>query len=173
MIALRRRAAGSPLLVLAAALVLLGAACSPASSPSPTARSSAADPTPVPGGSATPALQPSVVLPTTTDTEFGRIWDALPPSFPKLPGQQPAETGAGPTSGAFAVNMTADDAAETLARALAQLGWTVDVASPLEDGTVVLDAGGAREGCAAQVRFTPMSGTVVMSVLYGAECPFS
>lgn len=175
MIALRRRAADSPLLVVAAGLVLLAflAACSPATNPSPTARPSGADPTPVPGASATPALQPSVVLPTTTDTEFGRIWDAVPPSFPKLPGQQPVETGAGPTSGSFAVNMPPVDAARLMAAALTRLGWTADVGSALEDGTVVLDAGGLREGCAAEVRFAPLSGTVVMSVLYGAECPFS
>lgn len=175
MIALRRRAADSPLLVLAAGLALLAflAACGPPTSPLPTVRSSGTDPTPVPGASATPALQPSVVLPTITDTEFGRIWDALPPSWPKLPGQQPAETGAGPTSGSFAVNMAPLDAARTMAAALTGLGWTADVGSALEDGTVVLDAGGLREGCAAEVRFTPLSGTVVMSVLYGAECPFS
>jgi hypothetical protein len=69
--------------------------------------------------------------------------------------------------------MTADDAARTMAEALTALGWTTDVGSALEDGTVVLDAGGTREGCAAEVRFTPTSGTVVMSVLYGADCPFS
>lgn len=169
----RRRVTASSLLSLAAGLALLGAGCGSAGTSSPSTRSSVADPTAVPGGSATPALQPSIPLPSTTETEFGRIWDALPPSFPKLPGQQPAETGAGPTSGSFAVNMPADAAAETLARALAQMGWTIDVGSPLEDGTVVLDAGGVREGCAAEVRFTPLSGTVVMSVLYGAECPFS
>ena len=176
MIALRRRAADSPLPILATGLVLLAilaSACGPATSPSPTARTSGPDPTPVPGSSATPALQPSVVLPTTTGTDFGTIWDALPPSWPQLPGQQPAETGAGPTSGSFAVNMPPADAARLLAAALTRLGWTVDAGSPLEDGTVVLDAFGAREGCAAEVRITPLSGTVVMSVLYGAECPFS
>jgi S1-C subfamily serine protease len=33
----------------------------------------------------------------------GRIWDSLPPSFPRISGQVPAETGSGPTSGTFAV----------------------------------------------------------------------
>ena len=60
--------------------------------------------TPVPGGPADPAVRATVGPPTTTDiNEFGTIFDALPPSFPKLPGQEPAETGAGPTSGSFAV----------------------------------------------------------------------
>ena len=127
----------------------------------------------MPGGPSSPSGSASAGLPTTTETDFGQIWDALPPSFPTLSGQQPADPGAGPTSGSFVVNMDAPTASSTIRTALEAQGWTVEVGSALEDGTVVLDAGGAREGCAAQVRFTPLSGTVVMSVLYGAECPFS
>lgn len=175
----RRWAARSLLPILAIALALLGAACNPTAtgSPSRSATTSATASVPsltaVPGGPSSPAGSAQASLPTTTETDFGRIWDALPPSFPTLPGQQTADPGAGPTSGSFVVNMTAEDAARAMAAALTNLGWTADVASALEDGTVVLDAGGAREGCATEVRFTPMSGTVVMSVLYGAECPFS
>ena len=175
----RRWAARSLVPILAIALALLGAACNPSatSSPSRSATTPSTAPVPtltaVPGGPSSPAGSPPASLPTTTKTDFGRIWDALPPSFPTLPGQQPADPGTGPTSGSFVLNMTAEDAARAMAAALTNLGWTADVASALEDGTVVLDAGGAREGCATEVRFTPMSGTVVMSVLYGAECPFS
>jgi hypothetical protein len=129
--------------------------------------------TPVPGGPSSSTAGASPTLPSTTVTESGRIWDALPPSFPRLPGQEPADTGGGATSGSFAVNMTADDAARAMAAALTTLGWTADVSSALEDGTVVLHAVGTREGCVAEVRFTPASGTVIMSVLYGSECPFS
>ena len=57
---------------------------------------------------------------------------------------------------------------------LAGLGYNVDVGSPLEDGTVVLDAGGGEDPeCRIEVRFTPLSGTMSMAVLYGAACPFS
>jgi hypothetical protein len=50
-------------------------------------------------------------------------------------------------------------------------GWTVDAGSPLEDGTVVLEA--ARpNACKAEIRFTPRGGSVIMSVLYGASCPY-
>lgn len=176
-----RRWAASLLPILAIVIALLGAACNPSATNAPSrsattssTASTAPEPslTAVPGGPSSPAGSPSPSLPTTTKTDFGRIWDALPPSFPTLPGQQPADPVAGPTSGSFVVNMTADDAARAMAAALTNLGWTADVSSALEDGTVVLDAGGAREGCATEVRFTPMSGTVVMSVLYGAECPF-
>ncbi len=175
----RRWAARSLLPILAIALALPGAACNPntSSSPSRSATTPSTAPVPsltaVPGGPSSPAVSAPASLPTTTETDVGRIWDALPPSFPTLPGQQPADPGAGPTSGSFVVNMTAEDAARAMAAALTSLGWTADVSSALEDGTVVLEAGGAREGCASEVRFTPMSGTVIMSVLYGAECPFS
>ncbi|HUQ77951.1 MAG TPA: hypothetical protein VM427_03640 [Patescibacteria group bacterium] len=179
MTAPRRSAVRFPLRIMAIiALALLGAACNP-SGPSLSSRSpspsTAPEPslTAVPGGPSSPAGSAAASVPTTTETDFGRIWDALPASFPTLPGQQPADPGSGPTSGSFIVNMTPDDAARAMAAALTNLGWTADVASALEDGTVVLAADGMREGCASEVRFTPMSGTVVMSVLYGAECPFS
>lgn len=179
MTAPRRWAARSLVPILAIALALLGAACNPTATSLPsrsaTTTSTAPEPslTAVPGGPSIQAGSPSPDVPTTTETDFGRIWDALPPSFPILPGQQPADPGAGPTSASFVVNGTADDAARAMAAALTNLGWTADVTSALEDGTVVLEAGGVREGCATEVRFTPMSGTVLMSVLYGAECPFS
>lgn len=178
MTAPRRWAAPSLLPILLIALVLLGAACNPTATSLPSrsaTTSTAPEPslTPVPGGPSSPAGSASAGLPTTTETDFGQIWDALPPSFPILPGQQPADPGAGPTSGSFVVNMDAPTASAAIRTALEARGWSVVVGSPLEDGTVVLEASGPREGCATEVRFTPMSGTVVMSVLYGAECPFS
>ena len=165
MIALRRRAAPllRPLLFIALAIVVVGCGSTTPASPQLTA---------VPGGNASPIAGPSVQLPTTTDTEFGTIFDALPPSFPKLPGQAPAETGAGATSGSFAVNLSAAEASASLASALAEAGWGIDVGSPLEDGSVVLHATRAPAGCKLEARFTPLSGTVIMSVLYGASCPF-
>ena len=39
---------------------------------------------------------------------------------------------------------------------LTEAGWTVDVGSPLEDGSVVLEAQGPPDGCRAEVRFTPL-----------------
>lgn len=172
MIALRRRAARPLLAAVIVVAVALVAGCGAAATPRPSGTPSRAPGTPaltpVPGGTA-----PAPSLPSTTDTSFGRIWDALPSWFPKLPGQKPADTGGGPTSGSFAANMDVDAAVRLVESGLLANGFTVDAGSPLEDGTVVLNASGAREGCAAEVRFTPMSGTVVMSVLYGADCPFS
>jgi len=73
----------------------------------------------------------------------------------------------------FVVKGNAAVLAIALRTALTRADWTVDVGSPLEDGTVVLDATHAPAGCKAEVRLRPESGTVSMSVLYGAACPFS
>lgn len=144
---------------------------SPAASPPPTVVPSL---TPVPGGSVTPASPAPSVSQTNTSTEVGRIWDSLPPSFPRISGAVPIETGSGPTSGTFAVGSSVDDAVAAMRAGLTGLGYNVEVGSPLEDGSVVLDAGGADEpDCRIEVRFTPQSGTTMMAVLYGAACPFS
>jgi hypothetical protein len=170
----RRWTAHSLVPILLIVFVLAAVACgstAPATTrPStPVTPSTAPDLTPVPGRASPTA---AATFPTTTETEFGTIWDALPADFPKLPGQEPAETGAGATSGSFAVNLDAAGASQAMAAAMRASGWTVDVGSPLEDGTVVLEATHAPAGCKTEVRFTPTSGTVVMSVLYGASCPF-
>jgi hypothetical protein len=166
------------LFVTSAALVT---ACGVGGVPTPAASrlaaSSPASPRPsltaVPGGPASPVVGASVGLPTTTKTDFGTIFDALPPSFPKLPGEEPATTGSGASSGSFAVNVGASAASAAIKSGLEALGWTVDVGSPLEDGSVVLEGSRGTSGCKAEVRFTPVSGTVIMTVLYGASCPFN
>jgi hypothetical protein len=148
-------------------------------SPTPTStapsQSTIAEPslTPVPGGSAV-ASPAEHVSQTETNTAVGRIWDSLPPSFPRTRGQIVTESLGGPTSGTFAVGMSVQDAVATIKAGLNALGYNVDVGSPLEDGSVVLDAGGgANPECRIEVRFTPLSGTISMAVLYGAACPFS
>jgi hypothetical protein len=178
----RRVAARRALPVLAvtiAALLAVGCA-GPSATLGPTSRPSTSRPaassppelTPVPGGEASPSARPAGSRPPTTDVAgFGRILDSLPPSFPKLAGQEPAETGEGPTSGAFAANVDVPSASASIRSALVAKGWTVDTGSPLEDGTVVLEASGPA-GCKAEIRFTPRTGSVIMSVLYGATCPY-
>jgi hypothetical protein len=179
--ALRRRAADPLVPILAIALAVALVACGPDAAIGPTATpkagsSSAAAPslTAVPGGHASPVVGATVGPPTTTTVVgFGKIDDSLPASFPKLAGQEPADTGAGATSGMFVVNGTPAVLSTALKTALGAQGWSVDVGSPLEDWTVVLEATHAPAGCKTEVRFTPVSGTVMMSVLYGASCPFS
>jgi len=179
---LRSRAADPTVLVLAITLALLTVACSPAGggaaqvpaggvSPSATLEPSL---TAVPGGSAAAMSPAASVAQTDTNTAVGRIWDSLPPSFPRITGQVPAETGSGPTSGTFAVPGDIATAVAAVKAGLTGLGYDVNVGSPLEDGSVVLDAGGGdNPDCRIEVRFTPLSGTTTMAVLYGAACPFS
>src|SRR5215208_8452211 len=79
--ALRRR---TDSLVLVTVLAMLFAACGSSVSPSPRPSLAIAVPdlTPVPGGPSQAAATPAPSLPGQTHTEFGLIWDALPPSFP-------------------------------------------------------------------------------------------
>jgi hypothetical protein len=160
------------LLGLAVALVLSGCAAATSPKPSPTGRPTAApNLTPVPGGPS--ALAPASAMTTSNVEGFGAIWDAVPPSFPKLPGAIPADESKA-ASGLYAsIIGDAPTATDTMTRALRAKGWTVDVGSPLEDGTIVLEATGAPAGCKAEIRFTPVSGSLIMEVLVGASCPFS
>jgi hypothetical protein len=173
-----RRAAHSLVCILAivGVLTIVTVACSPALVV-PTPRSTtgtlptqpALTPVPAPGANAqSPA---PTISQTETETAIGRIWDGLPPSFPKLPGQTESEIGSA-TSGLFVANMSAAAASQAIENALEAQGWAVDVGSPLEDGTIVLEATGQAAACKAEVRFTPQSGTVTMAVLFGAACPF-
>jgi hypothetical protein len=158
----------------AAAVGLLFAivgACGPAVAPRLSASPAGPGLTPVPGAASAPPASPAASLPGTTDTEFGRIWDGLPAWFP-IPAGAVAIDDRAPSSGSYALGMDVDSATRTIADALRARGLSVNVGSPLEDGSVVIDVGGAAEGCVSEVRLTPRSGTVSMSVLYGASCPF-
>jgi hypothetical protein len=149
----------------------------PPSAPSvPTTHSTAPEPslTPVPGGSAAASPSPIRLTQTNTDTQVGRIWDALPKGFPRIADAIVIDNFPSPASGAFAVGTTVENAVATMRTGLTGLGYNVDVGSPLEDGSVVLDAGGGENPeCRIEVQFTPQSGTTRMVVLYGSECPFS
>jgi hypothetical protein len=65
--------------------------------------------------------------------------------------------------------------AAQLAAALTTSGWTVDVGSALEDGSIVVDATHAPAGCRVRARFSPDqlgSNDGSLLVYYGAACPF-
>jgi hypothetical protein len=161
-------------LVLALLLVLAGCGSSIPPSPAPS-RQPAPTPslTPVPGGAgATPT---PTAVPTSQAEGFGTIWDALPRSWPRLPGQSQSEVGTDASEGLVVKGDTAA-LARRLRDALEQQGWTVDVGTPLEDGSIVLEATGAAAGCKAEARFSaPEPGDDIVSLLvyYGASCPFS
>ena len=109
-----------------------------------------------------------------TDTEWGRIWDSLPPGFPTYPGSTPADDAAtGPASATLAVD---GDAAKAIANWMeAQLqgeAYTAQsLSGPLEDGSYVLDSVGAAAGCQVQVTAAPRGSLTIVTVMYGAACP--
>lgn len=160
----------SSVATLAVAATIALAACSSAGSPGASAGSTDAL---VTGAAATaPLLTIAPSLPTQTDTGWGRIWDAVPDSFPSPSGAEPAtDAGQGPSSAQLVVAGAASDVADDYVGALHASGWTVNKDGPLEDGSVVVNATNAG-GCKAQVTVHSIGDASLIAILYGASCPF-
>ena len=126
--------------------------------------------TPVPGGAGTSGAPSGT--PTQTDTAWGRIWDAVPDSFPRPASARPADSISGPVSTAFSVGAGPAEVVATMKAGLGAAGYATDVSGPLEDGGYVLDSTGSAADCRVQTTITPLSGTTLMTVLFGAGCPF-
>lgn len=152
---------------------LLAAACTPAPSPSPTATGGpdVSDVPATPGG--TPAGSPGPSLPSQTDTAWGRIWDALPSSFPAAPGSQVAtDTGEGASSGQLIVPAARDEVVQFYRQTFRDGGFEIRTEGPLEDGSVTVTAESAT-GCRMQLSVVGTATRESMAtVLYGAGCPF-
>jgi hypothetical protein len=141
---------------------------------------SGSDATAVPTGSgvaATPnptdaTAEPDASGMTQTDTEWGRIWDALPPSFPVYPGATATTEIGAPASAQFVVPVDVTTATTWTKTALDGAGLRTSVSGPLEDGSMTLDSLGP-SGCAAKTTIARSGGVTLMTVLYGANCPFS
>ena len=166
-------------LLVASVLVSLAIGCDPSSTagPSATLPSDSGSPTApgTPGGSpAEPSTPPSPVASvTTTETEWGTIWDALPASFPVFPGAIPTEPIDGPASGAFAVPAGVLEATQFMQSALETAEYSTEAQSgPFEDGSYVLDSVGETADCRVETRLAPLSGTTLMTVRLAAGCPF-
>ena len=115
------------------------ASCRPTSAAS-VASSEPSTPPPSAGASssALPAGQ--------TDTDWGRIWDALPAAFPVYPGAAPAdEAETGPVSATFALEgQEARTVATWMQTELERAGYRTEALNgPLEDGSFVLESTGA------------------------------
>jgi len=170
-------------LTLAVAVAMSVAACggdpSPAATSAPAASvaatktprpTSPAAPTAVPG-TKTPKPKPSATPPTTTDTSWGTILDQVPDTFPVYPGAEPTDLVDGPASGAWLAPASVAKAAAWYRAALEDAGFrTVNLSSPLEDGSQVLDSVSGAPGCAIQAAFRPSDGSTMISVLFGAGC---
>jgi len=118
-----------------------------------------------------PCTHPSASI-AQTDTEWGRIWDALPAGFPRYPGASPADDAAAtPASARYEVSGSDPETiAAWLQAGMETARFSTDVSGPLEDGTVTLDSVGDA-GCRIQTTIAPLGGMNFVTVLYGSDCP--
>lgn len=114
-------------------------------------------------------------LPAKSETAWGPIWNAIPPSYPVPVGAEPADPESGPVSGAYTV---ASSVAKP--RAIAEFYQTAledgfggaGIDGPLEDGSfTVWSATGY--GCDSLVTILPRGAESLITVLYGAICQFN
>ena len=169
-----------------ALLVLVAAACTGAGTAAPSSQPSAATvpsaaptdvatppaPTKVPGGGdLTPAPSPG-----TFETAWGAAWDTLPPGYPVPADAQPAEPGDpadGPVSGAFVVQRAPAAVVEDVQAGLAVAGYSTEALSgPSESGALVVDSVGLDPACRVQTTVRPLGGLTMITVLFGAACPW-
>ena len=111
---------------------------------------------------------------TKTDTAWGRIWDGLPAGFPVYPGAVESEEAGGgePVSATFSVAGAPDEIATALQSQLELATFSTEALSgPLEDGGFVIDSVGDA-GCRIETTVTPAGGLTLITVRYGADCPF-
>ena len=172
-------------LVLVAIVACTGSDRTPTDDPLPSALEGTASPSVAPGGSAEPpaTAAPSAATETDepppaevsqTDTEWGRIWDALPEGFPVYPSAVPSEEAGGGQAVSAVFTAPTDDALEIATWLQSELELatysTEALSGPLEDGSFVIDSVG-EPGCRVQTQITPTGGLTTISVLYGADCP--
>lgn len=166
-----------PLAIILTALVLL-AGCGSSGALEGTSPRAVATPV---GSASTPgSTQPPSSVPTAStgatqsDTAWGRIWDSLPPSFPKIPGATVTEEAAtGAASAILTVTgQSPKDVAALMQRLLSGAGYsTIGLTGPLENGSYVVDMAGRPQGCKVQVTAVPTGSVTRATVLYGATCP--
>ena len=126
--------------------------------------------TPVPGG-ATATPDDSYGGGPTVETEWGTILVNLPDGFPVYPGAAAIDPMDGPATHAWEAVAQPDEVAEWYAATFEELGWShIDLGSPLEDGTQVLDLGTDLPECRVQLAFRPLGGSTMITLLYGAGC---
>jgi hypothetical protein len=157
------------LLVIPFLALLVGACAQDGGSSSPAASPVAPSLTASPAASEPPATAPAA----QTDTEWGRIWDALPADFPRYPGATPADDATSePVSAVYA--LAEGDPAEIASWMQTSLEMatysTEGLSGPLEDESFVLESVG-EDDCRIQTRITPQGTLIIVTVLYGAACP--
>ncbi len=132
------------------------------------------DLTAVPGGEtpgATGPVEPPITTIPTTQADWGEIVDILPADFPVFPDAAPGEPPSEPVSGAYLARAGVDEVAAWYRDALEAIGMsTLDLSSPLEDGSRVLDMLGDLPECRARLTFRPASESTMITVLLAAGC---
>ena len=123
---------------------------------------------------ATESIDPN--LPPKSETAWGPIWNAIPPSYPVPDGAEAADPDHGPVSGAYTVasSVAAPRAIGEFYRdALDEGGFGgTGLDGPLEDGSfTVWSASGF--GCDSLVTILPRGAESLITVLYGAGCQFN
>jgi hypothetical protein len=125
-----------------------------------------------PESGAPPSAEPATV--TQTDTEWGRIWDGVPSGFPVYPGSaESEEAGDEAVSATYSVGAGAPDEIATWLQQQLELATfsTEALSGPLEDGSFVIDSVGDAS-CRIETMVKPAGGLTLISVRYGADCPF-
>jgi hypothetical protein len=154
----------------------------PSASPSAAAHVTSATPSATTAAAASPAVAASPAgatakptrRPSTSTLAWGKIWDALPASFPTPVDAEPTQTGDGGASSAtLAVPLSPSAASDWYSGALPDAGYSVEGATgPLENGGYILDAVGSNPDCRAQVTLTRAGAGTTATILFGAACPF-
>lgn len=163
-----------PILALLLIGALAPAACSTTPSGTPTTPGQAtAGPT---GGASAPpeSIDPTPQLPSQSETAWFRIWDAIPDSFPEPIDAAIADPESGPVSGAWTVPVTAVSAPELAGfyrDAVDELGWAPIVDGPLEDGSYTVYSSNGY-GCETLTTILPRGDESLVTILFGAGCPF-
>ena len=158
--------------------LVLVAACSSPAKTAPPAGPTLVPPTPTAAAPSLDIEQPGLTASAgQTDSDWGPIWNEVPPDFPVPAGAEPAEPDNGPVSAASTIPTSA------LANPLAVTQFYVDAFSaagygggrdgPLEDGSYTAWASNGY-GCDILVTVVPRGDEELLAtVLYGAGCPFS
>jgi hypothetical protein len=163
-------------------LAIAVAACGPAgTSTAPSGAPTVAPSEPVTSEAPSPVMSAAPVEPGTsaapttgqTDTDWGRIWDAVPAGFPAYPGSTIADdAGVKDASVTWAIDGgDAHEIATWYQHQLEQATYSTEALSgPMEDGGYVLDSVG-EAGCRIEVSIAPTGSLTLVAVKYGAACP--
>jgi len=144
------------------------ATATPATSPSGAAPASAPASAPGSGGPSASGA------PSTSSSDWGEFWDALPPGFPLYPGARPTVTGGDPASAILDIPADPPTASTWYQNALRAAGFSIEGANgPREDGSYEVLATVGAGDCRTEVTLAPLGTTTTATIYLAAACPFT